>query len=318
MMILGVDVSKDKLDIWVLPDGKHYCINNTTGGIRGFFRNTLRQNKSLPMIKQVIFEATGGYEKQLHVYLNEENIPHHRVHPTRARRFAQCKGHFAKTDRIDARLLAQYGEQKDIEIYQTPSKIQLEMQELSARKEQLKAMISAEKHRLGLPYLNKQIKRSIKRHMKQLGQELETISQQLEQLIADDEKLQEKHKLLKSVKGIGDEVATILVAQLPELGHISREAISHLVGVAPQTNDSGKKRGYRPISNGRNSVRKALYMSALVAVQHNQRMKLFYQKLLLQGKLKKVALVAVIRKMLIMINAMVKNGTTWEASKNLA
>lgn len=316
-MILGVDVSKDKLDVYISSLGQYYCINNKLVNIRKFFQKTLKAILDLQSITQVVFEATGGYEKTLQVYLMETNIPHHRAHPSRVHAFGRARGYFAKTDRIDARLLAYYGEQADIASVTIPDKKQLEIQELSSRRAQLKEMMMGERHRLDHPFLNKQIKRSIRRQIKYLEAEIETLNTHLNKLIDADDALLEKRKILTSVKGIGDEVSAVLIAELPELGELSREAVSHLVGVAPQTKDSGKKKGYRAISKGRSSVRKALYMAALVAVRFNPRMTQIYQALLEKGKKKKVALVAVMRKMLIMVNAMVKNGTTWEASKNL-
>ncbi len=316
-MILGVDVSKDKLDVYVLSHNKHYCIGNELRCIRKFFTKDLSEMLAEQPIELVVFEATGGYEKTIQSYLMESQIAYHRAHPNRVHYFGKAKGHYAKTDRIDAQLLAEYGAQTDIQAMEGFDKNQLEMQELSSRRAQLKEMLNMEKLRLNHPFSNKQIKRSIKRQIKLLTAELDMLSKHLNKLITQNEALVERRNLLTSVKGIGDEIATILIAELPELGTVSREAISHLVGVAPQTNDSGKKQGYRSISKGRSTVRKALYMAALVAVRFNPRMTIMYNALLNRGKKKKVALVAVMRKILIMINAMLKNNSAWSADKNL-
>lgn len=307
-MIVGIDVSKDKLDVYVLPSKKHYVIKNTRTSVQSFFKNKV----CMDSIELVVFEATGGYEKLLHEFLLNQSMPHHKAHPLRARRFAESKGYFAKTDRIDAMGLAYYGEQIEIKAG-TPITVNiLKIQEYSARKTQLKDMLAREVQRLKVTYLDKQMIRSLKRHIKQLEQELQLINEKLAALVKADDELSAKHQLLQTAKGVGAEVATILVTDLPELGKLNREQISRLVGVAPQTKDSGKRQGYRPISQGRFYVRKALYMSALVATRHDPKMKRIYQNLLAKGKLKKVALVAIMRKMIITLNAMCKNNTRWK------
>ena len=310
-MIVGIDVSKDKLDVYISSTKMHSVIKNTKAGIKSYFKNKL----DIQALELVVFESTGGYERLLHAYLLEQQIPHHRAHPTRVHRFAEAKGFFAKSDRIDARILTLYGEQEEITADGTTSQNQLRIQGYSARRNQLKNMITSEKHRLQVITFDKEITRSIKRNIKQLERELGLITEKLNTLINADKELKAKHQLLQTAKGIGIEVATLLVTDLPELGNLNREQISHLVGVAPQTKDSGKKSGYRAVSRGRFQVRKALYMAALVAVQHNSRMKNIYNKLLEKGKRKKVALVAVMRKMIIMLNAMVKNNTPWQVER---
>ena len=308
-MILGVDVSKDKLDITVLPGFKHYQIKNTKTSIKSFMKNNLKITEE---IKLVVFEATGGYEKLLQSYLIESKSPYHKAHPSRVHSFAECKGYYAKTDRIDSKILALYGEQNEIQPNDDSDENQLKIKEISSRRNQLKDMIAHEKQRLNHTYLGKQILRSIKRNIKQLERELELISKELEKQISADKVLNETLALLQTVKGVGKEVAMALVTDLPELGKVNREEISALVGVAPQTKDSGKKQAYRATSRGRFHVRRILYMAALVASRYNPRMKKFYNKLLEKGKLKKVAIVAVMRKMIIMMNSMVKNGTSWQ------
>jgi transposase len=310
-MIIGIDVSKDKLDVFNSSNGKHYVILNTKASISSFFKNKL----SVDEIKLVIFEATGGYEKRLLCYVLQQDIAYHKAHPLRAHRFAQCKGSFAKTDKIDAKMLALYGSGKDIVPDEKVSMIQLKIKEYSSRRNQLKGIITAETQRLKVVNIDKQITNSIKRSIKLNSRELELISNKLKEIIQSCAALKNKYELLQSAKGIGPEVASILVTDFSELGKLSREQISHLLGVAPQTKDSGKKRGYRSISQGRFYVRKALYMSALVASRFDPRMKKFYEKLLAKGKAKKVALVAVMRKIIIMLNAMVKYNTPWQSER---
>ncbi len=279
-MIVGVDVSKDKLDVHVSTTNKHYVVKNSKPSISSFFKNKLNQTQ----VGLVVFEATGGYEKMLHLYLLEQEIPYHRAHPSRVYHFAQSKGLFAKTDCIDARTLGRYGQQEEIQADETTHKNQLIIQEYSARRNQLKDMIASEKQRFKTIHFDKEIARSIKRNIKQIERELSLVTEKLNVLIKADKDLDEKRTLLQTVKGVGPEVATLLVTDLPELGCLNREQISCLVGVAPKTKDSGKKSGYRAISNGRFHVRKVLYMAALVAVRFNPRMKHIYNKLVAKGK----------------------------------
>jgi transposase len=311
-MIIGIDVSKDKLDICVLPGEKHYQIKNSAKSIQQFFNANFKQLGCLETIKMVVFEPTGGYEKWLHIYMIEQALPYHLVHPTRAHYFAKMKGFKAKTDKLDSAMLAQYGDQDGLETSSVKTRNQLELQELSARKCQVKAMLQQERHRLGATLLSTFAKRSIKRNIKQLERELALIVQELEQLIIQDEKLESTRNVTKTMKGIGPEISTGLVTQLPELGKVSREAIVSLVGIAPQTKDSGKKKGYRAIGHGRAQMRRLLYMGAMVAIQHDMYFKNFYGRLVEKGKCHKVAIVAVMRKMIITLNTMVKNNTTYQ------
>lgn len=311
-MIVGIDVSKDKLDIHVLPINQHFVIKNTYASIGSFMNNTLLK---LGQPELIVFESTGGYEKTLQAYLLKQALPYHKAHPTRVYHFGKSKGYFAKADHIDAHMLARYGQQEEIVASEDVSEDQLKIQELSARKTQIKDLIGKEKPKLKLVYLEKSIKRSIERTIKLLEKELAWIEKALEKMIDTDKALCDRRALLQTVKGVGQQTATLLITQLPELGHLSREAISSLVGVAPQTKDSGKKQGYRATGQGRFYVRKGLYMAALVAARYNPRMKAIYEKLLSKGKKKKVALVAVMRKMLIMMNAMVKHQTPWQSTR---
>lgn len=306
-MIVGIDVSKDKLDVHVSTTDKHFVIKNTPSSIKSFFKNKL----ALDSLELVVFEPTGGHELSLQCYLIDKKLPYHCVHPNRVHAFARGKGFSAKTDRIDANILALYGKQAEITADTHKTREQLELREYSARKSQLKEMIAGERHREGGPLICKVIKQSIKRNIKRLVSELEIISNKLDELIKEDEGLSVKYMLLNTVKGIGHEVSTQIITDIPQLGSLSREEISNLLGVAPMTRDSGKKSAYRPISKGKFFARRALYMAALVASRRNPRMTRFYQSLLERGKLKKVALVAVMRKMIIMINAMVRNNTPW-------
>lgn len=309
-MIIGIDVSKNTLDAYEAATQTHLQLPNTAHAIKHFFK----QKKAISL---VVFEATGGYEKPLQLQLMDLGIPFHRAHAHRAHCFIQSRGVLAKTDRIDATLLAAYGAQAHIKADAPWSKDQLRIQELASRKQQVKEHIQAEKNRLSTPYVDPTIARSIKREIKRMTVEVTLLEEKLNQLIDQEHTMKTRWQLLQTVKGVGKEVATTLIAHLPELGQLPREAISNLVGVAPRNRDSGQHQGYRPISHGRRAVRKALYMAALVASRHNPRMKAIYQRLVAKGKKKKVALVAVMRKMIIMLNAMVKHNTPWQAQLNL-
>lgn len=313
-MILGIDISKDKLDVYISEKNKHYELKNTKAAISRF----MRAHVNYKHLRNIVFESTGGYEKVLQSYLNAAQLPYLKAHPLRVKRFGESKGYFAKTDKIDAKLLCRYGQQSDVQPQAIQDEKELILKEYSSRKNQLKEMILKEKQRLKLTYLDRTLVKSIKRNIKQLENELALIREKLDKLIESNEALKKKRDILKTFKGIGAEVSGILVTDLPELGCLSREQISLLVGVAPQTKDSGKKKSYRPISQGRFFVRKALYMAALVAVRFNPRMKMVYERLLNRGKKKKVALVAVMRKIIITLNAMIKYESAWQTETNLA
>jgi len=214
-MIVGIDVSKDKLDIHISGIKKDFVIKNTQSSIHSFMKNSFAKLCSPELI---VFEATGGYEKTLQLYLLRQGRPYHKAHPNKVHYFGKSKGYFAKTDRIDARMLSLYGEQVDVVSDQSINEQQIEIQELSARKTQLKDQIEREQHRLNHVYLNKQIARSLKRMIKALQKEVAMIEESLESFIAKDEALEAKRTLLKTVKGIGDEISTLLVSNLPELG----------------------------------------------------------------------------------------------------
>lgn len=313
-MIVGIDVAKNKLDIKILPTGKYYQIKNTRSSIQDFIKNKLLR---IGEPRLLVFESTGGYEKILMLSLIKLDLPFHRAHPNRVYHFAKGKGYFAKTDRIDADILAKYGQQDEVTADASRSLDELKRQELSARRNQIKEMIAQEKNRMHAFYINAQIKRSIKRVIKQLEKELNIISELLQEEISKDEVCKTKLDLLQTLPGVGTEVATIMVTELPELGKVSREQISNLVGVAPQNKDSGKKQGYRRISKGRHHVRKVLYMSALVAMRFNPSLKIKYNQLINEGKKPKVVLVALMRKIIIIMNAMVRDNKPWALQKNL-
>lgn len=307
--MIGIDVAKGKLDVYVLESHEHMVIKNNTKNIKALMRRLRKMNK----LDLFIFEPTGCYSKELEVCCLQEKVAYHKAHLNKVYYFARSKVGYKKTDKIDAQVLAEYGEQNKLEADNDQSEAQIQRQELCNGINELKEHLAGLKTKSKGIYLNKALKKSYQRQIKQDTRELELLKAELERLINEDEELVQKQALLKTVAGVGAEVARQLVVSLPELGHISREHISALVGVAPYNRDSGKKKGYRSIRGGRFYVRKSLYMAALVASRHNPRMKKIYDELRKKGKVAKVALVAVMRKMLIMMNAMVKNNTPWSS-----
>jgi len=307
-VIIGVDVAKDKLDICILPTGETAQVCNKAPSIQAWLKHLTQQHD----ITLVVFESTGGYEKRLMRCLTKQAVAYHRAHPNRVYHFAKAKGYFAKTDKLDARTLALYGQQGEITACPI-SEADMALRELASRKAQLKCDLERERHRLGHDYFNKQIKRSIKRQIKQLTKEIACLDKEIDEQIKADEDKQAKREILQTMKGVGKEVSQRLITQLPELGQLNREKISRLVGVAPCNQDSGKREGYRAIGGGRGDVRRALYMAALVAVRWNDTYKVMYERLIARGKKKKVAIVAVMRKMLITLNTMVRDNVAWQA-----
>lgn len=306
-VIIGIDVAKDKLDICILPKKKHVVIANQRKAINGFIRNIKKKNE----IGLVVMEHTGGYEQLAHQLLVEANCDVHVAHPTRVHAFGQQKGYFAKTDHIDAHMLGEFGQQENPEPSPLKSKSEKTLKELSCRRGQLVELLITERCRLK-PHLSKEIQRSIKRTIKQLEREIGLVDKDIEKYIDASEAMQETARRLQTFKGVGPTVARGFICTVPELGLLSRAQIACLVGVAPRNKDSGKKKGVRRISGGRSHIRKLLYMSALVAIRFNDRMKKFYERLKAKGKHSKVAIVAVMRKILIVLNSMIKNGKDWQ------
>jgi transposase len=255
-------------------------------------------------------ESTGGYEKRVARLLTQAGVPIHIAHPNQVFYFARSKKLFAKTDKIDAAILAYFGKEMEITPTSLPSEEDQEFKELATRQEQLTHALMVEKCRLK-DHLTSETKRSIIRMIKQIERELDLIAEKIKEHIEESEVKKQRANLLKTFKGIGEKTAHMLVACLPELGKLTRAEIASMVGVAPMNQDSGATQGYRAIQGGRFHVRRALYMPALSAMQHNSRMRAYYERLIAKGKKEKVAIVAVMRKMIITLNAMLKNNESW-------
>lgn len=304
---IGIDVAKSKLDIFMPHYKKSKIIKNDTKAINAFINSLGKEVCDF----LVIMESTGGHEKLAHKLFCKANIDVHIAHPNRVNGFAKQKGHFAKTDSIDAELLMTFAQQEKVEASKKFSENDTLKRELSARRAQIIDQLTEEKCRLQ-DHLNPLIKRSIKRAIKSLEKEIELIDREITKVIYGDEKTAEDAALLQTFKGVGKVTASTLICLLPELGDLNRAEIACLCGVAPQNKDSGTKQGKRMVAGGRFYVRKILYMAALSAIRFNADMKRYYEKLKAKGKASKVALTAVMRKIIITLNAMLRDRVEWK------
>lgn len=302
---VGVDVCKEVLDVYVLPQGLLLQQPNTEIGVQTLIERLQPLSASL-----VVVESTGGLERTLVSGLQTAMIPVALANPRKVKGFATALGK-AKTDRLDAEVIARFAEA--IQPKAQP-KVEAQSQQLSAlvrRRQQLVEMQVAEKNRLCRA--SDAVKADIREHSEQLQKRIEALDEQIQVLAQKQSDWQRKREILSSVKGVGKVTSALCLAQLPELGKLSDKQIARLVGVAPINHDSGKHKGKRMIQGGRTSVRCGLYMATLVAIRHNQVIHDFYERLLAKGKLKKVALVACMRKLLVILNAMIRDNTTWQA-----
>jgi transposase len=304
---IGVDVSKERLDCFCRPTGTRFSYDNTPPGIAALVQWVEGQQPQL-----IVLEATGGLERPLVAALVVAQLPVVVVNPRQVRDFARATGQLAKTDRIDAEVIAHFGEAVNPEARAWPDHLTQQMDALMTRRRQLVQMLAAERnHLVSAPV---QVQNYVKEHIVQLEELIKKLDQDIDQMITRSPIWKAKENLLLSVKGVGPVLSRTLLAELPELGRLSRQEISKLVGVAPLNNDSGKHKGKRSCWGGRASVRGPLYMATLSATRCNPVIKEFYQRLLAKGKLKKVAIVACMRKMLTILNAMIKGNRPWDAS----
>jgi transposase len=303
---VGIDVSKSTLDVYIHPTKKTVKVSNDEVGFKKL-KEYLSEQVTL-----VVMEASGGYEKQVFKQLSGFGIPVAVVNPRQIRNFAKALGHLAKTDRVDARIIAQFAEKIEPRVTPVKEKKQETLVELKTRRTQLVDMITMEKNRLDKS--NKNIKKNIEKTIKFLEKQLKALNETLQQAIAEDAELYKKDKLLQSIKGVGPVVSATILADLPELGTLDQRKIAALVGVAPFNQDSGRYEGERKVWGGRASVRSILYMAALVASRSNPKIKAFYKRLCEAGKKKKVALTACMGKLLVTMNAILKTGIPWQAN----
>jgi len=302
---VGVDVSKGALDVVIRPTGEYYAVANDEEGIDHIRRHLLEIRPKL-----VVMEATGGYERGLSIALAVAGLAVAVVNPRRVRNFAKALDTHAKTDRVDAGVIAHFAENLKPEARGVPEEEAREMDALTTRRQQLVDMRTAEKNRLGVALRSQ--KAGIQEHIRYLDQQIGGIEEELEAVIAKNPVWQVRDDLLRSVPAVGPRTSGMLIARVPELGQLTSKKIAALIGVAPHPRDSGIYKGQRRIWGGRADVRTAMYMATISAVRCNPVIKAHYQQLRARGKLPKVALVACMRKLLIILNAMVKANLHWQ------
>jgi transposase len=303
-VVVGIDVSKGKLDIAIWPSGEQFTISNDRTGIT---RLVQRLKPLVPT--RVVLEATGKLERLAVSELAGAGLPVVVVNPGRVRHYVKARGHHAKTDPIDARLIAEFARDLEPEFHPLRDADTEELAALCQRRQQLLEMQQMEKNRLARA--ERTTRKSIQATLRFLQRELEQVEREIERRIKDSPIWQAKRELLASMKGIGATSCSTLLAWLPELGECSRQKICALVGVAPYDDDSGEWHGRRHIAGGRGAVRRVLYMATLSAVRHNPDLHNYYQRLLSRGVAPKSALIAALRKMVTILNAMVRDNSRW-------
>ena len=304
--VLGIDVSKKSLDVCAWPDGQSQAIDNSLEAIQAWL-----VGGPDPQTCLVVIEATGGYERLLVAELLEAGYQVALVNPRQVRDFANALNYLAKTDRIDAQVLVQFGLKIEPRVLEKPYEKQAELAELVLRRRQLIGLRTMELNRRKHPATGKLVSKSMQAVIKVLNQQIVQIEAQIARLIESDDRWKHTSQIVSSTPGIGPATSASLVAELPELGKLNRQEIAALTGVAPFNDDSGTHRGKRSIRGGRGGVRTALYMATLAALTHNPVIKAFYQRLIKKEKPAKVALVACMRKLLVILNTMVRTNTVW-------
>ena len=303
---VGIDVSKWKLDVCVYERQIEFSLDNDKQSIKQLMTRLKKY-----ALERVVVEATGGYEREVVVARLEQGYPVSVANPLVIRRFAQAKGLLAKTDRIDAQVIADYGRSIQPEVRAQSLYESIKYRDLLTRRRQLVEMAATEKNHLESS--DGSLKLNIKDHIAFLDEQKKVIESQLNEMISDNVDLQTTKAILESVPGIGDVSVWTLLGDLPELGELNKKEIAALVGVAPFNRDSGMLKGKRSIKGGRPAVRKVLYMATVTAIQYNSKIAAFYERLVQSGKPKKVAIVACMRKLIIILNAMVRNQTLWQS-----
>lgn len=308
---VGIDVSKDRLDVAVVPSGKRWQVPNTEAGLLDLGEQLGTVEPAL-----VVLEATGGLEVGVARHLVERGLPVRVLNPRQVRDFGRATGKLAKTDAIDALLLARFAQRVEPEVRPLPDELTVALGALVTRRRQLLEMLVAEQNRLR--QAPRKVQRDLRAHIAWLKRRLGALDDEIGTTLQQSPVWEELGEVLQSVPGVGEVLTMTLLADLPELGSLDRKQVAALAGVAPFNRDSGMLRGKRMVWGGRASVRAALYMATLVASRHNPVIRAFYQRLLAAGKPKKVALVACMRKLLTILNAMVKHKAPWRASLEVA
>ena len=306
---IGIDIAKKKFDVAFSNSSKGIVYDNNPKGIKSFIETVKQINPEL-----ICMEATGGLERKLAKSLQQHGFNLSIVNARLVRDFAKAHNQLAKTDKIDAEMIARFAEMMQPRISRIVSDAQRKMNDLSTRRQQIKDLISLEKNHLATTK-DEEICQEIKQTILSLKEKLKKVTQQEKELIQADEQAKKNTEIIESVPGLGEETAMLLVVELPELGQLNRKQIARLVGVAPTNRDSGTMRGKRTIGGGRADIRKGLYMPILVAKRCNPAIKAFYDRLIEKGKPAKVALIAAMRKLLTILNVMIREGKKWNENK---
>jgi len=305
-VVVGIDVSKDQLDLACWPEGLSECYPNSEAGL-----DQMLAHLQPLTIDLIVLEATGGYQRLAVSTLAANGLPVVMVNPRQARDFAKSTGQLAKTDKLDARGLAHFGHATRPQLRELPDDDQRQLQSLVTCRRQLIEMRTAELNRLQQASCAA-MSEDITDHLRELDDRIAAIERQINEMIEGSELWQERIKLLCTAKGVGPVLAFSLVSDLPELGRINRKKIGKLVGLAPLNCDSGKSRGKRKTWGGRAPVREALYMPTLSAIRHNPAIRQMYERLIANGKARMVAVVACMHKLLTILNAMVRDKQPWQ------
>jgi len=306
LKVVGVDVSKDLLDAYWLPEADGRCAPNQAEAVQSFVAECLRRG-----IELVCVEATGGLERLLVKACHAAGLPIAVVNPRQIRDFAKAMNRLAKTDQLDCQTIALFAARMRPPATLASSENADKLGALTTRRKQVSDMLIQEKNRLHRTY-DTHVEGLIRQAIDWYQQQLDQIEREIEALIRQTAEFQAKVDLMQTVPGIGATTAAMLVAKLPELGHRTNNQLSRTVGVAPLNRDSGQFRGKRMTGGGRSELRQQLFMPTLVAVRHNPKIRAFYQRLIQHGKPKMVALIAAMRKLLTCLNAMLKTGQPWK------
>jgi transposase len=301
---VGVDVSKERLDVAVRPSGQFVAEANDKRAVS----RLVKRLQALDCTR-VVVEATGGYETMVVAALCAGGVPVVVVNPRWVRDFAKSIGWLEKTDHIDAKLLALYAERAELKVQHLPDEATRQLRELCARRMDLLEMIGTEHNRL--EHASSAVRREITGHIDYLRKRLKRIERDIDGAVRGSELWRHQDQLMDSVPGVGPVLRASALAWLPELGQLNRGEAGKLVGIAPLPDDSGKIRGYRRIAGGRGPLRQVLFMATMGAMLHNPQLRAYYDRLRARGKQHKVALVATMRKLLLILNAIIKTDTPW-------
>jgi transposase len=309
-VFVGLDVSKHHLDVALRPQGRHFVTPNNDRGIKQLVKRLAALKPQL-----IVLEASGGYESLVIAALAEAQLPVALINPQAVRKFAGATGKLAKTDKIDAQVLAHFAEALRPEPRPWPDQAHQALKAALQRRAQVVKMIGQEQNRLEKTFIPA-VRQDIQAHLTWLRHRLEQLERDLDDQIRLSPLWQERDRLIQTFTGIGPAISRAAIAQLPELGTLSGKKASALVGLAPYNRDSGRFRGKRMIRGGRSYLRRMLYMAAVVASRFNPVIRAFYQRLLAAGKPKKLALTACMRKIVVILNAMVKHNQPWNQFAN--